>query len=134
MKNIIILFSLITIFTSCSKDDEKNANESITSAEINIKDSNNKPIAGIVVYAFQQSTWNVIGDKEQFADGQVTTNAAGKAIFTNIEYINAFNVIDKNQNNFRFSAHYTIGGVDKKKVISVPFNKGDKKTADIIID
>ena len=45
-----------------------------------------------------------------------------------------FNDLNNNQNNFRFSAHYTLNGTSKKKVTAITFNKGEQKTATIILD
>ena len=111
-------------FFSCSK----NGDSPTTKATILLTTSSGKPASGITVYAFDQDKWSIIGDDPLFADGSAASDTSGKAIFTNIEYTNVFNAINNNQNTFRFSAHYSIGGVNKTKVSAVTFVKGDQKT------
>lgn len=130
--NLLKLTILFILFSfSCSSDDDKG---SVTKATIEIKNTSNQPVSNITVYAYTQETWMVIGDDPFFADGQATSDNQGKAIFSNLEYPTAFNAINNNQNNFRFSAYYVLNNVNKTKMISINFNKGDNKTGTIILD
>ena len=45
-----------------------------------------------------------------------------------------FNEINNYQNTFRFSAHYTVGGISKTKVVAITFNKGDNKTETLTLN
>ncbi|ELV7526166.1 hypothetical protein QMU91_002391 [Flavobacterium psychrophilum] len=130
------ILTLITIFTiSCSKDDdEKKVETPITKATIILKKTNGDFVPGIVVYAYDQSKWQVTGDNPTFADGQASSDANGNAVFSNIEYTNSFNDLNNNQNTFRFSAHYSLNGVNKTKVTSITFTKGEQKTQNVILD
>lgn len=129
MKNILFLFLSLAILSSCKKDEE-----TITNAVITVKNGSNSPVSGMTVYAYTQSTWSVSGDNSFFADGQASSDSEGKAVFSNLEYPAAFMSTNNNQNNFRFSAHYSLNGVNKKKSISITFNKGDEKTGAIILN
>jgi hypothetical protein len=129
------ILSLITIFTiSCSKDDEKKVETPITKATLVLKATNGSFVSGITVYAYDQSTWETIGDNPTFADGQVASDSNGNAVFSNIEYPNSFTDLNNNQNNFRFSAHYVLNGTSKKKVTTITFNKGEQKTQEVILN
>lgn len=133
-----ILFSLLLLatlsFAACKKDDKATPQSQITNATITLKNTNGTAASGITVYAYDQDTWGVLGDDAQFADGQATSDASGNAEFSNIEYTNSFTSLNNNQNNFRFSAHYTLGGASKKKVSSVTVNKGNHVTLTITLD
>lgn len=78
--------------------------------------------------------WDVIGDDALFAKGQSSSNKEGKAIFSNLEYPSVFNTLNNNQNNFRFSAHYSINNVNKKKVKAYTIKKGDQVELEIFLD
>ena len=133
----VSILALITIFTiSCSKDEEKQAETPapITKATIILKKTNGDFASGIAVYAYNQTKWQSFGDNTTFADGQASSDASGNAIFSNIEYGSSFNTSNNNQNNFRFSAHYSLGGVNKTKVIAITFLKGEQKTQNLILD
>lgn len=135
MKKLIIALLAISLLYFCKKEEEP-ASEPIviTNVVISLKNNNNEAVSGITVYAYTQDTWQTIGDNPLHAQGEVTSNAEGKAFFSNIEYPNAFHDLNNNQNNFRFSAHYSLGGSNKKKVISITFNKGDSKSGEIVLD
>ena len=131
------LLVVVTIFSiSCSKDDdEKQTVEStITKATLVLKKTNGDFVPGIVVYAYDQDTWQVMGDNTNFADGQASSDANGNAVFSNIEYPTSFNDVNNNQNTFRFSAHYSLNGVDKTKVTAITFKKGEQKTQTVLLD
>lgn len=110
-------------FAACKK--ESKPEPQITKATITLKNASGAAASGITVYAYDQDTWKVMGDDPFFADGEVTSDANGIAEFTNLEYPTTFNEINKNQNNFRFSAHYAINGVNKAEVASITIQKGD---------
>lgn len=76
----------------------------------------------------------MIGDDSLFANSQSTSTEAGKAVFSNLDSGTTFTEINNNQNNFRFSAHYTKNKVPKTKFISLTLKKGEHKTALIILD
>lgn len=131
------ILALITTFTiSCSKDEDKPTESvlPVTKATIVLKKTNGDFASGITIYAYDQSKWGVTGDNPTFANGQAASDTSGNAVFSNIEYTNVFNDLNNNQNNFRFSAHYTLNGTSKKKVATITFNKGEQKTATIILD
>jgi hypothetical protein len=131
------ILAFITIFTiSCSKDEEKQAETPapISKATIVLKKTNGDFASGITVYAYDQSKWQVTGDNPTFANGQAASDANGNAVFSNIEYTNVFTELNNNQNNFRFSAHYILNGVSKKKVTTITFVKGEQKTQNVTLD
>ena len=132
MKKAILLLAITMsiAFISCSKKDDSTTT-SVTKATIVLTTSAGKPASGITVYAFDQDKWTVIGDDPLFANGSAASDSSGKAIFSNIEYSNVFTTINNNQNTFRFSAHYTISGVNKTKVTAVTFTKGEQKTVNL---
>lgn len=130
MRAILMLAIGTVMFTSCTKDEDKRN----TNATIVLLDRQGRPVKGIVVYAYTEDTWMVMGDNPFFADGQASSNANGEAIFSNIEYPTCFNGINNYQNTFRFSAHYTHNLLPKIKVIAVTFNKGDSKKETIILN
>lgn len=130
-----VLFTLVIgSAISCSKDNDNGVATQVTNANIILKKSNGDAASGIVVYAYDQSTWDVLGDNPLFAEGQASSNSNGNAFFSNLEYPTSFNAVNNNQNTFRFSAHYSFNGVNKKKVIAVTFNKGDQKTETLILN
>jgi hypothetical protein len=129
------LFAFLTVLViSCSKDDDNEVEKSITSASLILKKSNGDLVAGISVYAYDQDIWQLIGDNTNFANGQSASDANGNAAFSNLEYPTIFNDINNNQHTFRFSAHYSLNGVNKKKVTTITFQKGDQKTQNITLD
>ncbi|SHG63377.1 hypothetical protein SAMN05444372_10840 [Flavobacterium micromati] len=128
----VVAVALILSLNSCSKDDDEST-DSKTNAKITVTDANG-PVSGMVVYVYDQSTWGVIGDEPNFANGQVSTDKQGIATFSNLEYTNIFNEINNNQNNMRFSAHYSLKGVKKTKVITITFNKGESKTGALLLN
>ncbi len=133
MKTLLKTALALTLFlslSSCSKDEVP---ATVTNAKIMVIDSNG-PVSGMVVYVYDETTWNVIGDDILFAKGQAVTDAIGQAIFPNVEYTTAFNDINNNQNTMRFSAHYTKDGVEKTKVTAISFTKGESKTGTILLD
>jgi hypothetical protein len=99
------ILALVTISTiSCSKDDENKVDTPITKATLILKKTNGDFASGIIIYAYDQATWQMFGDNPTFSDGQTSSDATGNAIFANIEYPTTFNDINNNQNTFRFSA------------------------------
>lgn len=132
MKKILFLFAFIGILSACSSDD--NSTAKVTKATLALKDASGQSVSGITVYAYDQDTWEVIGDNPLFAEGQAASDANGNAIFNNIEYANSFNDINNNQNTFRFSAHYTLGGTAKTKVTAITFTKGEQKTESVTLN
>ena len=135
LKPLVIAF--ITVFTvSCSKDENNSSStqNTITKATIVLKKTNGEVVTGISVYAYEQQTWQIMGDDPAFADGQAASDATGSAIFSNIEYPTTFTSLNNNQNNFRFSAHYSLNGVNKTKVTATTFNKGQQKIETVILD
>ena len=131
----ISLFLFLVVFTfSCSKDEETKVALPITSATIVLKNLAGAPVSGIVVYAYNQSKFETLGDKKEFADGQAASDANGNAVFANIEYPTVFNDLNNNQNVFRFSAHYRLNGFDKQKVTAITFIKGEQKTQTVVLN
>lgn len=133
MKKLLSLFLIIGMITSCSSDDDSGKDE-ITSAKIILNDANGQPVSGIVVYAYDEDTWEIIGDDPQFADFQAASNNAGEAVFTNLTSSTTFSELNNFSHTFRFSAHYSLGGVDKMKVKAITFSLGDDKTDHLILD
>jgi hypothetical protein len=129
------ILAFVTILTiSCSKDEEPKPETPITKATIILKKTNGDFVSNITVYAYDQDTWQTIGDNPTFADGQATSDTSGNAVFGNIEYPTTFNDINNNQNTFRFSAHYVLNGVNKKKVTAITFTKGEQKSLTVTLD
>ena len=133
MKKILFLFLTLGILSACSKDDDSSDNTT-TSATITLKDANGNPVSNVVVYAYEEDNWDMNGDAPFFADYQASSNSEGKAVFANIFSDVNFNDINNFQNTFRFSAHYTLSGVDKTKVVAITFNKGDNKSETLILN
>lgn len=133
MKKIIFMFLLLGIATACSSDDDS-SNSSKTKAIIKLQDSDGEAVSNVMVYAYEETTWEVIGDQTNFADYQAASNNNGEAIFENIHSETAFSELNNYQNTFRFSAHYTLNETEKTKVVSITFNKGDTKTETLILN
>ncbi len=129
-KILLVLVSIISFFIfSCTKTD----NLPTTTATITVKNILG-PVSGITVYLYDQDTWKIHNDNPLFAIGEATSDADGKAVFSNIEYPTVFNSTNNFQNNLRFSAYYEIFGINKKKVKSVTVNKGDQIELEIFLD
>ena len=133
MKKILFLFLTLGIMTACSKDDDSSDNTT-TKATIVLKDANGSAVSNVVVYAYEEDNWELNGDETFFADYQASSNNEGKAEFSNIYSDLDFNEINNYQNTFRFSAHYTLGGISKTKVVAITFNKGDNKTETLTLN
>ncbi len=133
IKHVLLLLVTIAIFSSCSSDDD-NSQDKVTSAKITIKNSSGDTVSGIVVYAYDEQTWSVIGDDPFFADFQAASGNDGVATFSNLTSDLAFNELNNFSHTFRFSAHYNLNGTDKTKVKAITFNLGDDKSDTIIID
>lgn len=134
MKKVLLLAVValaLLIGSSCSSDDKKE--EKTTNAKILVLGPNGVA-TNMVVYVYDEITWDVIGDNTSFADGQAATNAEGVATFTNLEYPNTFNANNNNQNTMRFSVHYLKNGVHKTAVTPITFMKGDTKSETIILN
>ena len=134
MKKLIFLFLSFAVLSACSSDDDSTSDNSKTKATITLKNSSGDAVPNIVVYAYEQDTWEVIGDQPLFADFQASSDSQGIATFANITSQTNFNDINNNTNTFRFSAHYTLNGASKKKVIAITFKKGDTKSETIILN
>ena len=132
----MLILGLVIVTFSCSKDKEEEVKPvaPITKATLVLKKTTGEAVSGITVYAYEQSKWQVTGDNPTFASGQAASDASGNAVFANLEYTNTFTDLNNNQNNFRFSAYYTLNGVSKKKVTTITFNKGEQKTQNVILD
>ncbi len=131
MKKALLTLSAFATITSlsCKKSDSTSA----TKATITVNDAKG-PVSGMTVYAYTEDTWAVSGDKPQFAEGQASSDANGRAIFNSLEYPTAFTSINNNQNNFRFSVHYTLNSTDKTKYISISVAKGSSVTGTISLN
>jgi|TARA_B110000014_G_C19749899_1_gene390789 hypothetical protein len=134
MKNFLLLFLTIGILTSCSSDDDNNTEDNVTSAKITLTNSNIDTQSGIVVYAYNESTWSVIGDDPFFADFEVATDNDGIATFSNLTTDTTFNELSNFTQTYRFSVHYSLNGTDKIKVKEISFDLGDDKIDTIILD
>jgi len=132
-KNLLLIF-VIALLTACSSDDDSGSDDKITSAEITLINENNEPISGVMVYAYQESTWEVIGDDPNFANFEKVSNDEGIAIFSNLTTDLTFNEISNYQQTFRFSVHYTQNDIEKVKVKAISFDLGDDKSEQIILD
>lgn len=120
------------LLTSCGEDDP--AVDTITTAPITLQNPSGVPQAGVKVYAYNEITWIVNNDNPNNANFEVTSGSNGIAVFENITSDLVFNVVNEFTQSFRFSAHYTINGVAKTKVISIPFVRGDDKSGVIIFN
>lgn len=133
MKNLLFLFLSFAVLTACSSDDSSSDN-SKTKATIALKDVSGNPVSNVVVYAYNETTWGVIGNNTLFADFQAAADGQGIATFENIFSDTSFNSINNYQNTFRFSVRYTLNGNNKIKFIAVTFTKGESKTGTIILN
>lgn len=134
MKNIITLIFLIGTLISCSTDDDGNEQDNVTSARITLQNVNGSPASGVVVYAYDETTWQLFGDSTQFADFQVASDNNGLANFTNLTTDLNFNELSNFTETYRFSAHYTLSGNPKTKIKAITFNLGDDKTDTLVLD
>ena len=134
MKNIITLIFLIGTLISCSTDDDGNEQDNVTSARITLQNVNGSPASGVVVYAYDETTWQLFGDSTQFADFQVASDNNGIANFTNFTTDLNFNELSNFTETYRFSAHYTLSGNPKTKIKAITFNLGDDKTDMLVLD
>lgn len=134
MKKMFTLFLLIGTLIACSSDDDSGSNDTVTSLELTLEDTNGDPVSGIVVYAYDQNTWSVIGDNPQFADFQASSDSNGVATFSNLTTDLNFTELNNFTQTFRFSAYYTINGNNTNKVTAISFNRGDDKTQTITLD
>jgi len=134
MKKIFTLFLIIGTLIACSSDDDSGSADTVTSIELTLEDPNGNPVSGIVVYAYDEDTWSVIGDDPQFADFQASSDTNGIATFSNLTTDLNFSELNNFTQTFRFSAYYTINGNDTNKVTAISFNRGDDKTQTITLD
>lgn len=132
MKSKIILFLFAAILMSCSSDD--NAPDTVTSMKLTLRSASLTPASNISVYAYDQTTWQVIGNNPLFADYETASGSDGVATFSNLYSELTFNELSNFTQTFRFSASYSINGTNRTKVLAVTFNQGDKKTEVLILD
>ena len=86
------------------------------------------------MYVYDEDKWEMMGDSPNMATGQAASDENGVARFSNLEYPTVFNQINNNQNTMRFSAHYSLNGVNKTKVKAITFSKGDSKSTTLYLD
>lgn len=132
MKTTFLFFLSAFLVLSCSPDDE--ATRQATSMKITLQSNNGTPVSNIVVYAYDERTWEVIGDDPLFADYQAASDSSGIATFSNLDSDLTFNELSNFTHTFRFSARYSINGSNRIKFIAVTFNKGDQKTQELVLD
>ena len=120
MYTAVLLLTAITTF-ACSKDkDDKDENSKVTtSVTIQLRDLLGKPIKGIRVYAYDEATWEVIGDIPLHASFQVVSDNAGNATFTNLDKGTQFTTLNNNS---------------KTKRVSITLKKGDNKTEKLVLN
>jgi hypothetical protein len=133
MKKLLLLFLSVALLSACSSDDSPSSS-SKTKAIITLKNPAGNAVSNVVVYAYDQTTWEVIGDQTQFADFQASSDSQGIATFENIFSDTAFNTINNYQNTFRFSVRYSLNGNNKVKFIPITFSKGETKTGTIMLN
>ena len=135
MYTAVLLLTAITTF-ACSKDkDDKDENSKVTtSVTIQLRDLLGNPIKGIRVYAYDEATWEVIGDIPLHASFQVVSDDAGNATFTNLDKGTQFTTLNNYTNTFTFSAHYTLNNNSKTKRVSITLKKGDNKTEKLVLN
>ncbi|WP_028374703.1 hypothetical protein [Leeuwenhoekiella sp. MAR_2009_132] len=133
MKKLLLVLVTISLLSSCSSDDNASENK-ITTAAITLTDSNGEAVSGIVIYAYNETTWSVIGDDPQFADFQAASDNDGIAVFSNLTTAINFGELNNYSQTFRFSAHYSLNGTNKIKVKAISFNLGDTKSDMIVLD
>lgn len=126
----IALFGLFISISSCEKEEE----DEITSLVLTLTDTNNNPVSGVVVYAYDENTWAIIGDDPLFADFQAASNSSGIATFPDLTSATRFSSLNNNTHTFRFSAHYSVNGVNRYKVTAISFVLGDDKSQTVILD
>lgn len=129
MKNLLLSLTLLISFfiTSCSSDDDV----SQTKATITVEDIANQPVPEMIVYAYTNDTWNVIGDDPLFADKTVSSNQNGKAVFI-LDMPTLF--ATETQETIHFSVHYILGDIEKTKNTSLTFERGQQKSTTIILN
>ena len=132
MKKLFFFFLSFAVLTACSNDDSTSSSK--TKATIVLTDASGTAVPNVVVYAYTEDTWEVIGDNPLFADFQVASDSEGNAIFNDIFSDGSFNSINNNTNTFRFSVRYTLNGNNKTKFVAVTFKKGDTKTQALILN
>ena len=135
MKKLLLLFLVTSssLITSCSNDDDAKE-QTTTQATLLLRTAQQEPVDGIIVYAYDEDTWQLLGDDPMFAVGQAASNSEGEAIFESLDYPTVFNDINNFQNTFRFSAHYQINGNPTTKVKAITISQGDDITETIILD
>lgn len=135
MKRTILVFALLLglAISSCSNEGDSQS-QSITNATIIIYDASGALAPGITVYAYDKEAWDLSGDNTFYANGQAVSDANGIVLFSNIEYLNTFNALNNNQNTFHFSAHYSVGGVSKTKVLTQVFIKSQQRTLPLTLN
>lgn len=104
-----------------------------TSAKITLQNSNGEIKPRITIYAYDERTWETIGDNPQFANFQVASGNDGIATFTNLT-TDFFNKLSNFTQTYRFSVHYNLNGTDVTKVKAITFNLGDDKSGTIILN
>ena len=100
MYTTVLLLTAITTF-ACSKDKDE---DKATSATIQLVDLLGKPVKGVRVYAYDQDTWNMMGDETFHATFQVVSDDAGNATFSNLDKGTQFTSVNNETNTFTFSA------------------------------
>lgn len=88
----------------------------------------------MVIYAYNESTWQIMGDDPQFADFQSASGNNGISTFSNLTTNLTFNSLSNYLQTFRFSVRYELNGVKKVKVKAISFDLGDNKTDTIILN
>lgn len=134
-KTFLLLVLTASLFSCKSDDDSATETDNITSAELTILYASNEPLpSGALVYAYNENTWEVIGDDTQFADFTVSTNDEGIAVFSNLTSDLTFNELNNFQQTIRFSVHYFVNDVETTSVKAITFNLGDDKADTIVLD
>lgn len=128
MKKILSLVCIALFAISCSDDD---SSTSTTSATVIVKDADGDVVSGLKVYSYQDTIWEGFGDESQFADGSAITNSNGVAKFDDLNYLGTF--MQNKQENFYFSAHYSIGNKNYKVAKGETFKIGQSKTITITL-
>jgi len=138
MKKLIFLFLSFAVLSACSSNDDSASDSAVdnskTKATIILKNASGAAVSNIVVYAYDETTWEIIGDNPLFADFQAASDSQGISNFENIFSDSAFRPSNNFQNTFRFSAHYTLNGNAKTKNIAITFTKGETKSGTIILN
>jgi len=135
MKKFLLLFLSIGIMAACSSDDDSSgSNDNVTSAEITLLDANSDLVSGMTVYAYSESTWEVIGNDTFFADFQAASNSEGIATFSDLTTDTEFNELTNYTHTYRFVVNYSIDGTDTSKVLPITFELGDDISETITLD